>query len=139
MLAWREEQLPAGQTKPEPRFVGDMPHNWASAEFIRLVRHLIVLERGEELHLCEGVPAAWAKPGMATSLHGVVTEFGPMSLELTVADDGHSATLALDPPSRTPPKGIVLHLDGWAGRPGETELPTGAGRIEKTVRLGPLK
>ncbi|MGD0091875.1 MAG: hypothetical protein ABSE73_18325, partial [Planctomycetota bacterium] len=49
LLVWREEQKPVGQGNQE---VGDMPHNWASAEFIRLTRHLLVLERGAELHLC---------------------------------------------------------------------------------------
>ena len=43
--------------------VGDMPHNWASAEFIRLVRHLLVLERGNDLHLLEGMPRGMGTPG----------------------------------------------------------------------------
>lgn len=137
LLAWREEQLPAGETGPEPRFVGDMPHNWASAEFIRLVRHLIVLERGDELHLCEGVPAAWAGPGMTTRLNGILTEFGPISLELKVSEDGKTAKVAIDPPSRAPPRRMVLHLDGWAGRPGTIELPATTGRIEKLLPVGP--
>ena len=42
---WREEQMPRGKGD---RVVGDIPHNWASAEFIRLVRHLLVLERGND-------------------------------------------------------------------------------------------
>lgn len=56
LLAWREEQCLKGQ---EYREVGDMPHNWASAEFIRLAIHLLALDRGNELHLLEGLPAAW--------------------------------------------------------------------------------
>ncbi|MFA6545723.1 MAG: hypothetical protein WCS99_15000, partial [Limisphaerales bacterium] len=57
LLAWREEQMPVGEH--DPRDFGDMPHNWAGAEFIRLVRDLLVLERGDELHLLEGLPAGW--------------------------------------------------------------------------------
>ena len=69
LLAWREEQMPRG---PRPRAIcGDMPHNWASAEFIRLVRHLLVLERGDELHLFEGLPAAWIRPGTPTRVRGI--------------------------------------------------------------------
>ena len=60
LLVWREEQMPVGQGD---KVVGDMPHNWASAEFIRLVRHSLVLERGNELHLFEAMPANWARPG----------------------------------------------------------------------------
>ncbi len=43
-----------------------MPHNWASAEFIRLVRHLLILERGDELHLLEGLPRAGRALGCVT-------------------------------------------------------------------------
>ena len=53
LLCWREEQMPRGEGDA---ICGDMPHNWASAEFIRLVRDLLVLERGDELHLFEGLP-----------------------------------------------------------------------------------
>jgi hypothetical protein len=122
LLVWREEQSPQG---PGREVCGDMPHNWASAEFIRLVRHLLVLERGEELHLFEGLPAAWIRPGATTRVHGALTEFGPVSLELRVSADGGSASLHLDPPRRNPARKIVLHLGGWSGRSGVLELPAG--------------
>ena len=131
LLVWREEQKPVGQG---PQMVGDMPHNWASAEFIRLVRHLLVLERGQELHLFEGLPAKWAQPGSLTRLRNIATEFGPMSLEFNVADDGSTATLDLTPPRRTPPTRIVLHLDHWSGQSGTMELPV-TGTIHREFRL----
>ncbi len=102
-----------------------MPHNWASAEFIRLVRHLLVLERGDELHLFEGLPAAWIRARHRIRVHGALTEFGPISLELRVAADGRVAALHLDPPRRNPARKIVLHLDGWSGRSGTLEIPAG--------------
>ena len=60
------------RSRGEPfKKVGDMPHNWASAEFIRLTVHLLALDRGDELHLLEGMPAngparAWS-PGSTAS------------------------------------------------------------------------
>ena len=89
-LVWREEQSLKGD-----RFnkVGDMPHNWASAEFIRLTVHLLALDRGDELHLLEGFPRAWAGPGMATRLRGVATPFGP--LDLTVQADPAGKSLSV--------------------------------------------
>ena len=39
-----------------------MPHNWASAEFIRLTVHLLALDRGDELHLLEGLPPSGSGP-----------------------------------------------------------------------------
>ena len=78
---WREEQKPLGQGTEE---CGDMPHNWASAEFVRLTAHLLELDRGEELHLLEGMPAQWLKAGMATRLNGVLTPFGPLHMAVQV-------------------------------------------------------
>ena len=110
---------------------GDMPHNWASAEFIRLVRNLLVLERGDELHVFEGMPPKWAAPGAVTELRGVLTEFGPVSLKLEVSPDGKSATLHFDPPRRNPPKRIVLHLEGWSGRKGTVDVALGAASMQQ--------
>jgi hypothetical protein len=131
LLAWREEQMPVGEGDKN---CGDMPHNWASAEFIRLVRHLIVLERGDELHLLEGVPPAWLVPGKSVRLKAVLTEFGPISLELRLAADGREAVLTLDPPRRNPPKRIVVHLAGWSGRDGTIELPTD-GKSQRQIEI----
>lgn len=123
LLCWREEQMPQGEG---PAVCGDMPHNWASAEFIRLVRHLLVLERGEELHLAEGVLPAWIVPGKRVRAQGVLTEFGPLELEIAVSQDGGKATVHLVPPRRNPPRRIVLHLEGWSAGKGIMELPTDA-------------
>ena len=111
LLCWREEQKPVGEP---PAYCGDMPHNWASAEFIRLIRHLVVLERGPELHLLEGLPSAWTKPGAQTRLAGIPTSYGPMSLALRIAPDGRAAALDLDPPRREPMTKIVVHLEPFA-------------------------
>ena len=131
-LVWREEQSLKGE---KFRKVGDMPHNWASAEFIRLTVHLLALDRGDELHLFEGLPAEWLKPGMVTRLDGVCTPFGPLSLELTVSADRREAKLKLAPLGGTPPTKIVLHLDGWSGEKGEAELPVSKTPVERTIRL----
>jgi len=103
---WREEQKPAGKGNDE---VGDMPHNWASAEFIRLAIHLLEIDRGDELHLLEGMPAEWLKPGMTTRLNGVATPFGPLSMTVQVAADGKSAALEIKPLAANC-KGVLVHL-----------------------------
>jgi len=123
LLAWREEQMPSGEG---PEICGDMPHNWASAEFIRLVRHLLALERGDELHLLEGLPREWIRPGGAVRLRGIATEFGEVSLSLAVSRDGRTARLVVDPPRRSPPSALVVHLGSWAAEPGERRTPAGA-------------
>ncbi len=121
LLVWREEQMPVGQGAA---FVGDMPHNWASAEFIRLVRHCLALERGGELHLFEGLPAAWVHPGAVLQMRDIQTDFGPLTLSLRVSGDGRTATLRLRPPRRSPPARLLVHLDHWSGQTGTLALPT---------------
>jgi hypothetical protein len=110
---WREEQSLRGE---KFRKVGDMPHNWASAEFIRLTIHLLALDRGDELHLLEGFPRAWAGPGMTTRLNGVATPFGPLDMTVQAAKDGKTLTVAVKPLAANC-KSVVVHLpDGTMKR-----------------------
>jgi len=122
---WREEQRPNNQPhQPQDDSLdGDMPHNWASAEFIRLAVHLIQLDRVDELHLLEGFPREWAGPGMVTRLNGILTPFGALHFEIRVANDGHSARLKLKQLTGRTPAKVVLHLGGLTGRSGSVELP----------------
>ena len=106
MLDWREEQSLKGQPYKK---VGDMPHNWASAEFIRLTVHLLALDRGDELHLLEGLPAEWLGPNMVTRLDGVATPFGPLYLSVQVQEDGKTAVLEVKPLAANC-KTIIVHL-----------------------------
>ncbi len=107
---WVEEQYPVGQMRGEDDW-GDMPHNWASAEYIRLVRHLLAFERGNELHLLEGMPTTWSEQGSKINLNKVASSFGEFSMVVEVADDGLSSTIDFTPPIRNKPGKIVLHLE----------------------------
>jgi hypothetical protein len=108
LLCWREEHNVRGQKE---QYVGDMPHNWASAEFIRLVRHLLILERGDELHLFGALPRTWTQPDSRIQLLRVPTSFGLISLTFEADERGDSAAIKIDPPRREPPKKIVVHLE----------------------------
>ena len=112
-LVWREEQSLKGEKFKK---VGDMPHNWASAEFIRLTLHLLALDRDNQLHLFEGLVPEWTQPGMVTRLNGIATQFGALTLELKVAGDGKSAHLTVDPLSDPSYDSVVVHLDNWSGK-----------------------
>ncbi len=103
---WREEQSLRGE---KFRKVGDMPHNWASAEFVRLTIHLLALDRGDELHLLEGFPRAWAGPRMVTRLKGVATPFGPLDMTVQADKDGKTLTVAVKPLAANC-KSVVVHL-----------------------------
>ena len=112
---FREEmphQIEPGEIFPYDRGSGDMPHVSASAEFIRLTGHLLAFDRGPELHLFEGLPAAWLKPGMSTRLNGLVTPFGPLTLELRVSTEGNKAALKIAPLRDRSCGKIVVHWNG---------------------------
>ncbi|MBN1480685.1 hypothetical protein JXA70_10465 [candidate division KSB1 bacterium] len=121
-MVWREEQKPVGQGHEE---VGDMPHNWASAEFIRLAIHVLALDRGDELHLLEGLPPQWLGPGMETALNGVATPFGDLFLNLKIDRTGETATLSVEP-LKERCKAIVVHLPGGGV---EQLLPEKGGQV----------
>ena len=106
LLTWWEEQSLVGA--PE-RYNGDNPHNWASGEFIRMIRHMMILERGRELHLLEGLPATWAAGG-ETQLVDIPTSFGDMSMTVE-AVRARSAKITIDPPRRSAPEKIVIHAE----------------------------
>lgn len=78
---WREEQ--SFVQEGNGQLFGDMPHNWASAEFVRLVRDLLVFERGTGLDLLAGLPEQWL--ASTTSVDRTPTRFGPVSVVVTPA------------------------------------------------------
>jgi hypothetical protein len=109
---WREEHAPRDMTPSN--YVGDMPHNWASALFAGLAVHLLALDRGNELHLLEGFPPEWRQAGMQTRLKDIATPFGKLSFILQVNANGTEATLTADPLPDPACKGIYVHLGDWA-------------------------
>lgn len=125
---WREEQAIAGCQSDA--VWGDMPHNWASAELIRLVRHLLVLERLGNLELLAGLPAEWL-PGEGERLYleSTPTRWGPVTLELRRVGQGFH--LRAQATFRGSPEATWLN---WNGQ--RTRLAWGAGGVcEVTLPL----
>ena len=106
LYCWREEQ--SLQHALVGQDWGDMPHNWASAECVRYLRHMLVLEDGARLRLLAGISL---NPGerQAFALEQSPTRFGRVTLGLEPLDD--SKGWKLD---------FVRHS---ANQPGKLELP----------------
>jgi len=133
VLVWREEQSLKGQTY---RKVGDMPHNWASAEFIRLTVHMLALDRGNELHLFEGLPKQWVRPGMVTRLNGIATPFGKLYLTIKVDDNAKTARLKVKKLAADSLDRIIVHLGQWTSAAGDEVLSfAGDSRIDTVIKL----
>ena len=79
------------------------------------------MERRDTLALLEGLPQSWLIPGASLSLQGVGTEFGALTLNLSVSADGRKADLRVDPLSRG--QGCLVRLDLRALREAGYVLP----------------
>jgi len=140
---WVEEQMPGGSAS---RTGGDVPHGNASSEFINLLRTLFVMEEEDALTLLRGMPSSWIEPGSELKLKEVNTTFGPLSLTLTVSDDGQQGTLVVEPVGEAGTDGgPVVHLQalkeaGYVGTDGEPLPDRWAGtwgeQIEISFRKG---
>ena len=85
-----------------------IPHATGAANFAFLLRHALVHERGDELHLLLGASDWWLEDGREIRVEQAPTHFGAMSLRLRGTPTG--VEIKLDPPRRQPPARIVLHL-----------------------------
>jgi hypothetical protein len=81
---WREEQPLHGSLTAS--YVGDMPHNWASAECVLYLRHMLALEDGQALRLLAGIGEADLATGQPIILTHTPTRFGRVGLELEPLD-----------------------------------------------------
>ncbi len=131
---WREEQ--PQNDSPVRTVSGDMPHNWASAEFIRLVRHMLVLERGTGLELCAAVPDEWIVPGNPLRIARTPTRFGPISLELDASEDGKlTVRYHRDGEGFPAPSAVVVHPPEGFGDWAEGKVSFDAGQDVVTVEF----
>lgn len=108
--AWREEQAFTDTHSSE--YLGDMPHNWASAEFVRHVRNLLVFEREEELELLPALPEVWLPdPGSPVVVESTPTRFGAVDLTLRAEGDAYRLSIEREDGNQIPER-VTLHWDG---------------------------
>ena len=85
-----------------------IPHVTGASNYAILLRHMLVHEQGDELHLLAAVPDWWLGAGQEIRIENAPTHFGPMSLLVRGTPAG--VEVQLTKPVRNPPKRIVLHL-----------------------------
>jgi len=85
-----------------------IPHVTGASNFALMLRHMLVHERGDELHLLLAVPDGWLDEGREIRVERAPTHFGPISFRTRGTTKG--IQLAIEPPRRQPPKRIVFHL-----------------------------
>jgi hypothetical protein len=80
LYCWREEQ-PLQHALASQDW-GDMPHNWASAECVRYLRHMLVLEDGPHMRLLEGMIPRNFNVRQPFRLERTPTRFGRVTIDL---------------------------------------------------------
>jgi hypothetical protein len=106
LYCWREEQPLRGSLTAD--YVGDMPHNWASAECIRYLRHMLALEDGQALRLLAGVGEPELAGGEGLSIAQSPTRFGRIDINLEPLDGHQGWRLKFQRGSGPTPGNVLL-------------------------------
>ena len=85
-----------------------VPHIWAAAQYMILLRNMLLREDGDTLHLLSAVPTAWLRPGKKIVLLRAPTAFGEVDLALNCVEGG--CEVVFSHPKRTKPKQVILHV-----------------------------
>jgi len=85
--------------------------------FLQQSRTLLVTERDQDLWLAPLTPSEWLRNGKVVSVRNAPTYFGPVSYRIESAIATGRIEAAIDPPTRTSPRAIVLRLRHPDGQP----------------------
>ena len=77
---------------------------------------MLVDEHDGEVHLLSGVPRHWLEEGKVIEVEGAATADGPLSLRLESSVAADEIRVAVDPPRRSTPQALILHLRHPEGR-----------------------
>jgi len=85
-----------------------IPHVTGASNYAILLRHMLVHEDGDELHLLAAVPDWWLADGKEIRIERLPTHFG--RIDLLVRGSAQGVDVELTGPTRELPARIVLHL-----------------------------
>ncbi len=91
------------------------PHE--TGYFLAQTRLMLVMERGDALWLAPLVTCNWLGDGMTVAVRNAPTRFGAVSYRIASSIRKGFIETTIDPPTRTPPKQIVLRLRHPEGKP----------------------
>jgi hypothetical protein len=106
---WNRWAEVVGREPRAPRFVGDMPHAWVGADFIRSCLDLFAWERQGDgaLVLAAGIPSGWLRGGQGVAVRRLRTPHG--LLDYTLRSEKHGLRFSIGRLA-IPPGGIALRL-----------------------------
>jgi hypothetical protein len=93
---------------------GDMPHAWAAADYLTLIREMIVSERATRISLFNSVPEWWFDADRVIVLENAPTHFGTITVRtsstLQQVDGAWHGIVTLELIGATPPDGFLWQL-----------------------------
>jgi len=116
------------------RFLGDLPHTWVGAEYVRALLDCFAYDREADRSLVvgAGIPMAWVEIPPGLSIHGLHTPYG--SLDLEMESEPGVVEVRIRGALTVPPGGIAVHapFDGPIRRAtveGVATAPNAAGEV----------
>ena len=133
----------AGTAPFGDRVVDDVtvPHGWFAAEYVALVRNMLVREQGNDVWLMSAVSPSWLRRGKRISVSGAPTRRGRVAYTLTATANGAVLTWRTDvqPGTRlrwpVPYMARDVRARGLNRRAGVITLPGRSGRLAVRWRL----
>jgi hypothetical protein len=96
-------------TPIENRFgVWNLP--WADAEYCKMLRRMLVQEKGSELFLLHALPRLWLSQGKTIRVQNLPTYFGSISFTVSSEIDHNKIRMNLNPPLRNKPETIYIRF-----------------------------
>jgi hypothetical protein len=100
-IVWRDPKA--------PKFIGDMPHGWIAAGFVRAAIALFAFERDDgALVLAAGIPLEWARAAQGVAIERLHTVRGLLSYRIAPAGE-RSLVVTIEAGTKVPRQGIVVH------------------------------
>ncbi|MDQ4041095.1 MAG: hypothetical protein M3141_05030, partial [Actinomycetota bacterium] len=118
-----------------------VPHGWFAAEYVALVRNMLVRERGDDVWLMSALSPAWLRPGKRISVSDAPTTRGRVAYTLTATRNGAVLTwrTGVQPGTRliwpVPYMARDVRARGLNRRTGTIRLPGPSGRLAVRWRL----
>lgn len=133
----------AGTAPFGDRIVDDVtvPHGWFAAEYVALVRNMLVREEGSDVWLMSAVSPSWLRPGKRIAVSGAPTTRGKVAYTLLGTRDGAVLTWNADVRAGTRLRWPVPYMArdvrarGLNPRTGVITLPGRSGRLVVRWRL----
>lgn len=98
------------------RTEGQMPHGYGSAMYINYLRHLMLHEEGDTLHVAPATPRKWLAQPQAIGVEGAPSEFGNVSYHFTADPNRVTVRGDVQLEGGQMPKRLLVHVRTPDGR-----------------------